>query len=88
VLCPGDIFGPVSFLEFNRPYEIIMLCLIVYHAQRKSFQLSRNEFVTICSSELARAERKKTPDCFSAKIAGLHITSDDTSMPQCMGTYV
>jgi hypothetical protein len=50
VLDPGNIFVPVRFPVCDRPNEIEMLCLIVYHAQRKSFQLSRNEFVTIYSS--------------------------------------
>jgi hypothetical protein len=76
----GGIFVPVLFLECNRPNEIVMLCLIVHHAQRKSFQLSRNEFVTIYSSELARAERKE-PEYVSAKIAGLYITSDNIYAP-------
>jgi hypothetical protein len=82
VLYTGDMFVPVRFLVCNRPNEIGILCLIVYHAQRKSFQLSRNEFLTIYSSELAGAERKE-PECFSPTIAGLHITSDNTSIPQC-----
>jgi hypothetical protein len=86
VLDPADIFVPVRFPVCNSLNEIGMLCLIVYHAQRKSFQLSRNEFLTIYSSELARAERKE-PECFSSKIAGLHITSENTYMPQCTETY-
>ena len=59
VLDPGDIFVPLHFLGCSRPNENEMLCLIVYHVQRKYCQLSRNEFVTMNSSEFARAERKE-----------------------------